>query len=237
MPRACYREGRIVPVSEGSVTLETDVGPPPATAESIAAELRQLMAKGALPPGIHLRQEELAARFNVSRSPVREALGLLVAEGSVRRDRNRGFFISSLDSREMEQLYLLRRLIETEVLRTIRWPELKELERLDHLLGEVIQSADAEDYSQYAIHHRALHFAVFDLSAQHVFVKTAKDLWDSTDRYRALIVPELRDVGNDENKMLDALRSQDRNRLLDHFEKSRLQIEAMLRRTLARRGL
>ena len=208
-----------------------------ASGESIAGELRRLMAQGALPPGIHLRQDELAAQFNVSRSPIREALKLLVAEGSVRHDRNRGYFIASMDAREMEQLYLLRRLVETELLRTLRWPDAQELNHLNELLGRVVDAADAEDYPQYAIEHRALHFSVFDLSDQNIFVKHAKDLWDLTDRYRALIVPELKNVGDDENEMLEALRSQDREILLSHFEKSRLTIEAMLRKVLARRGL
>ena len=219
------------------MSLDADVTSTKATGESIATELRRLMAQGSLPPGIHLRQDDLATQFNVSRSPIREALKLLVAEGSVRHDRNRGYFIASLDSREMEQLYLLRRLIETEVLRTLSWPDVRELDALGELLGKVVEAAEAEDYPRYAIEHRALHFSVFDLSDQHIFVRHAKDLWDLTDRYRALIVPELKNVGDDENEMLEALRSQDREILLSHFEKSRLTIEAMLRKVLARRGL
>jgi DNA-binding GntR family transcriptional regulator len=219
------------------LSLDVDITSTKASTESIAGELRRLMAQGALPPGIHLRQDELAAQFNVSRSPVREALKLLVAEGSVRHDRNRGYFIASLDSREMEQLYLLRRLVETEVLRTLRWPNTQELNHLKELLVRVVNAAETEDYPRYSIDHRALHFSVFDLSDQHIFVKHAKDLWDLTDRYRALIVPELKNVGDDENEMLEALQSQAREILLTHFENSRLTIEATLRKVLARRGL
>jgi len=208
-----------------------------ASGDMIAAKLRKLMAQGALPPGIHLRQEELAVRFNVSRSPIREALKLLVAEGSVEHDHNRGYFIASLDSSEMEQLYLLRRLVETEVLRTIRWPTAEELEHLQIALRRVVDSAQVEDYAQYAIEHRALHFAVFELSAKSVFVKQAKDLWDLTDRYRAILVPELSEVGDDEGEMLGALSRQDREGLLAHFEKSRSTVESMLRRILTHRGL
>jgi DNA-binding GntR family transcriptional regulator len=199
--------------------------------------LRKLMAQGALPPGIHLRQEELAARFKVSRSPIREALKLLVAEGSVTHDHNRGYFIASLDSSEMEQLYLLRRLIETEVLRTIRWPTPEELDHLAGLLKRVVDAARAEDFAQYAVEHRAIHFAVFDLSTKWVFIKQAKELWGLTDRYRALVVPELSDVGDDEGEMLTALGEKDRDGLLAHFERSRSTIETMLRRILAHRGL
>src|SRR5690606_6326736 len=78
----------------------------------IAHEIRELINRGVLSPGVHLGQTELAERFETSRAPVREALKLLATEGTLTHDKNRGFFVSPLSSDEVQQLYRLRELVE-----------------------------------------------------------------------------------------------------------------------------
>ena len=59
-------------------------------AEQIANALRQEIVIGQLPAGTRLRQVEIAQRFGVSTTPVREAFGLLQSEGLVQIDTHRG---------------------------------------------------------------------------------------------------------------------------------------------------
>src|SRR5260370_5917823 len=56
----------------------------------IAALLRELIISGELKPGVQLRQRDLAERFGVSVTPVREALRWLESEGLVRYDAHKG---------------------------------------------------------------------------------------------------------------------------------------------------
>ena len=74
----------------------------------IADELRSMIARGTLSPGMRLGQTELATQFNASRVPVREALKLLSSEGIVEHDPNRGFFVTRLSRDEAEQLFRQR---------------------------------------------------------------------------------------------------------------------------------
>jgi DNA-binding GntR family transcriptional regulator len=74
--------------------------------------LREAILTSKLPPGQVLRQEELAARFNSSRVPLREALSRLEAEGLVVLRPRRGFAVISLDSSELLELLQLRVVIE-----------------------------------------------------------------------------------------------------------------------------
>lgn len=67
--------------------------PKAALAERIAAAILAHARNADLPAGAHLAEQELADRFRVSRSPVREALVLLEAEGVVERRRHRGSFL------------------------------------------------------------------------------------------------------------------------------------------------
>lgn len=87
------------------------------TAEWIAAELRQEIARGVLKAGQPLPQEEIAARFGVSKIPAREALLQLRAEGLVTFYPNRGAVVSQLSAEEVEEIYAMRIALETLALR------------------------------------------------------------------------------------------------------------------------
>jgi DNA-binding GntR family transcriptional regulator len=78
----------------------------------IRAWLHSSIISGAFAPGHVLRQEELAARFNTSRVPLRDALQHLQAEGLVMLRPRRGYAVTSLQTTELVELMQLRMLIE-----------------------------------------------------------------------------------------------------------------------------
>lgn len=82
------------------------------TAALIAAQLRTAIMTGALPPGTQLGEAELAARFEVSRGPLREAMQRLVQEGLLRSERHRGLFVIDLEPADVYDIYLARNAIE-----------------------------------------------------------------------------------------------------------------------------
>ena len=67
---------------------------------------------GEMPPGMRLVEADLAARFGVSRTPVREALNRLESQGLVTRDPKRGMVVSTLDYDQLGELYALRGVTE-----------------------------------------------------------------------------------------------------------------------------
>lgn len=80
-------------------------------------KLRDAILNGAFQPGQMLRQDEVAAKLGVSRSPLREALPRLVADGIVVLHPYRGYAVASLDPKEITEVFDLRRLLETELAR------------------------------------------------------------------------------------------------------------------------
>src|SRR3982751_5607720 len=84
--------------------------------ETIAAALRADILAGSTKPGTLLRQEDLAARFAMSRIPVRDALRLLEAEGLVTIATNRGAQVARLSRSEVSEIYHLRDLLECDCL-------------------------------------------------------------------------------------------------------------------------
>ena len=78
--------------------------------------LRDQILSGALRPGTELLQSDLAARFGVSRIPVRDALQGLAAERLVRVIPNKGAQVIALTREELSEIYDLRLLLETDLI-------------------------------------------------------------------------------------------------------------------------
>lgn len=90
------------------------------TPELIAGRLREAIVRGRLTAGQQLGEASLAAQFEVSRGPLREAMQRLVAEGLLRSERHRGIFVIELTDDDVRDVYRARKAIEraavTEVL-------------------------------------------------------------------------------------------------------------------------
>ncbi|NMJ41452.1 GntR family transcriptional regulator [Roseomonas sp. JC162] len=74
--------------------------------------LRRRLADGTYPAGSRLREEELAAQLGVSRTPIREALRRLDAEGWLRVVPNQGAFAAEWSRQDIEEIFDLRALLE-----------------------------------------------------------------------------------------------------------------------------
>jgi DNA-binding GntR family transcriptional regulator len=86
---------------------------PARNAGGVATELiRHAIAEGRLQPGERLKEKELAEMLGISRTPVREALLLLQAEGLVDAMPNRGATVKAYTEAELADLYELRALLE-----------------------------------------------------------------------------------------------------------------------------
>lgn len=206
----------------------------------IADQLRELIARGTLPPGLQLRQMELAERFDASRVPIREALKLLSGEGMVDHDPNRGFFVAPLSVDEARQLYRIRHLLEAELLGSVRWPTKDHLSSLREGLQELEAALKEQDAAQWLARHRAFYKAIFDLSSEKVLVEEVLRLIRLTDRYRALAayaLPTKQRKASQERHLLTALTKRDRKRLLAVFEQDRTLIETGIQEVLSARGL
>jgi DNA-binding GntR family transcriptional regulator len=81
-------------------------------ADDIFYALEEAIVRGAVPPGSLLRQERLAADFDVSRTPIREALRRLEAIGLVSLVENRGARVRSLSADDVREAFLVRAELE-----------------------------------------------------------------------------------------------------------------------------
>lgn len=92
---------------------------PVSTVDRVVEELRRALFDGELDPGTPLREVALAESLGVARSTVREALGMLVAEGLADRVPNKGTAVHELGTEEIHDVCQARSVLETAGVR--RW--------------------------------------------------------------------------------------------------------------------
>ena len=100
-------------------------------------QLRAAIVENRYPPGQRLVEQRVAAELGLSRTPVREALRMLEAEGLVVSERNRGAMVRPLSATEVVDLYGLRIRLESYAV------EVATARASEAQLGELMEAADA----------------------------------------------------------------------------------------------
>lgn len=196
---------------------------PNATARATNA-VRDMIMRGRLMPGQQLRQELLAEKLKLSRSPLREALRTLETEGFVRYVVNHGYFVAKFNAFELEQIYLLRRLLETELLKTMRRPTDVDIATLRAHNDEVEAGVKAGSIAQMLRANRQFHFTLLGMSPLTMVFREVERLWYLSEPYRAgyLWLPETRSrIVTEHNAIIDAVTAHDLDRLVSAAEQHR----------------
>jgi DNA-binding GntR family transcriptional regulator len=118
--------------------------------EELAEILQAEIIHGRLTPESRLTEEEIALRYGVSRSPVREALRNLEADGLVVRAARRGIWVAPLSLRDLDEIYSCR--ISLEALaaeQAAKSPNMQIKERLLQLLPAMRRAAEAGDVEEF----------------------------------------------------------------------------------------
>ena len=116
----------------------------------VQLELERRILEGELMPGDKLTEEAVAARFNVSRGPVREAFRALESAGLVRTEKNRGVFVRDLPVEEAMEIFDLRAAMDELVGRRLAGSmtpaDLKEARALVEQMEHAVKAKDAHRY-------------------------------------------------------------------------------------------
>ena len=80
--------------------------------DEVAAQLRERIFDGELLPGSFLDEARLAEQMRISRTPLREALKVLTAEGLVRHEPRRGCFVNQVTAKDLDEIFPVIALLE-----------------------------------------------------------------------------------------------------------------------------
>lgn len=156
----------------------TEPNLPKTKKEQIADLLRDTILSGELAPGDRLLQDQLAERFDVSSTPIREAIQQLVAEGVLSHSPYRGVQVAEVTMDDMHEIYLIRSVLE-ELATREAVPNLRitDVRRLHALQADIRQAVKAGDIPTLRKHNYEFHWLIYNTPGKPYLAQMIRNLW------------------------------------------------------------
>jgi len=140
--------------------------------------LRELITDRQLSPGTPLRQRDLAEQFDVSYTPVREALRRLEAEGLVARDVHRGATVAGTEPEELAENYRILAALEA-LAGTLAVPKISDgdIAEVEDLYQQVAACDPGDE--RLAELNRRFHFRIYECARSPMLLLLMRLLWRS----------------------------------------------------------
>ncbi|HXD08123.1 MAG TPA: GntR family transcriptional regulator [Burkholderiaceae bacterium] len=178
--------------------------------ERLREAIEEEIATGRLLPGSHLDESELAARFGVSRTPIREALSLLAGEGLVETRARRGTVVTQVTPQRLLEMFEVMAELEAMCARlAARRMTDVELGALERAHDECRRAAEARDSDAYFYANEHFHRAIYDASRNAYLSEQAHALQRKLRPYRRLqlrVRNRVQRSFEEHQRILDALR-------------------------------
>jgi DNA-binding GntR family transcriptional regulator len=187
-----------------------------ALAVEISNHLRQMIFEGALEPGEKVREKLLTEQFGVSRTPLREALKVLAAEGLLELIPNRGAVITRQRADELDEVFSVLAVLEGlagEL--AAEAASDKELARISKMTRELRQSYEDADRPTYFRINQAIHRAILEAASNDTLTRSHELLAYRAQRarYQANLTAERWRVAVEEHEAIaEALEARDAER-------------------------
>lgn len=152
--------------------------------EAAAAEIRERILDGTYSPGMHLRQDVLAAELGMSRIPIREALLLLESEGLLNILPHRGAVVVKLSAEEIEELFNMRLLLEPFLfLRSAPRLTSADFSKLTKILSEYSAAIEEVNVNTWNDLNTEFHMTIYKYASSPRIVATVRNLLAECDRH------------------------------------------------------
>ena len=137
----------------------------PAFYEQVAELLRGRIYAHELAPGAWIDEQSLADEFGISRTPLREALKVLAAEGLVELRPRRGCYVAELSERDLDEIFPVLALLEGRVAEeATRRLASADIARLEAIHADLERHAAAHDADRFFEANQAFHSALQELA-------------------------------------------------------------------------
>jgi DNA-binding GntR family transcriptional regulator len=184
--------------------------------EKILETIREAILKGSLKPGEKVAEPELAERFGISRTPIREAFRQLESEGYLTVIPRKGAVVTSLSERDVEEFYAIKSILEGYAARIaaeqLTARDIERLEGINNRLEQLARDGDVKTF--FRVHNEFLELFIraagneklFDLIS-HLMMKFNRP------RMASLALPGRMEISVQEHhKIIEAFKSHDGER-------------------------
>jgi DNA-binding GntR family transcriptional regulator len=190
---------------------------PRTATDYVSDSLRRSILNGDLVGGTRLSLAEIASTFDVSTTPVREALRELSFEGLVRIDSYRGGVVTAVTQAEVEEIVRIRSVLEPMAAReAVEGMTPKILVEAQEILDEM---AASDSWDVWVQGNRAFHRKLYEASSSRRLVELIKSLQDTQVVFVSATLrksPMLKETATrDHNEMIASIRAGDADRLIE----------------------
>lgn len=145
-------------------------------ADATYDRIRNMILTGELKAGLAIQENGLAKKLNVSRTPVREAIGRLVTEGLVTRYAGQTPTVQTVSLTDYIEILHMRRILESEAAALVAKSDDKErLEPIAQRNREMIAAGELAT-DEYVALDEELHLTIAELSGSRLLAQNIKDL-------------------------------------------------------------
>jgi DNA-binding GntR family transcriptional regulator len=181
--------------------------------EKILETIRDAILKGSLKPGERVSEPDLAERFGISRTPIREAFRQLESEGYLQVIPRKGAVVASLTERDVEEFYAIKIILEGFAARmAAEQLSDKDIERLETINERLQKLADEGDVKNFFKVHDEFHEVFIKASGNEKLLELINQLVMKFKRLRlaSLSQPGRMDISVKEHEQLiDAFKKHD----------------------------
>lgn len=173
--------------------------------KELCASIRMEIVSKNFPPGMKLSEQLLCSRWNVSRTPIREALRHLESEGFISSSRHKGFVVTSISMHDVEQIYTILMSLDSLAGR-LATPALandpEKLRTLGTLCNEMDELCGQRDIEGYMKKNLEFHSIIFRSSENGWVINILENLHSHTNRFilNALYIPRRIDKSVQEHR-------------------------------------
>lgn len=177
--------------------------------ERIRETLAAAIVSGELAPGAMVTVPVLAADFEVSATPVREAMLDLEQRGFVQSVANKGFRVTEVSQKDLQEIIEIRTLLEAPIMAALsKTITAEEVSKWRHLADLISEHADAGNLTEFLEADREFHLGLIGLHGNRRLVSMVKELRSQTRMVglaKMTNTPELSKSGREHHEMLDLI--------------------------------
>lgn len=196
--------------------------------EKVYDILKQLIIDGNIIPGERIIETEYCQKFQISRTPIREALRMLELEGLVESQSTGGVIVKKISKEEIEEVYKIRIALEALVLEEIiQKAVVSDITKIEKILKDTKKALEADDTETIYNLFSSFNSILYDIAKLPKVAEMINNINFYLKRFRKLSIENherKKDAFDDHVKILEAIKNKDLKTALEanksHLKKS-----------------
>ncbi len=186
--------------------------------EQVYDILKERILSGYYPGGTHLSEQQICTELNISRSPVREAIRLLEADGLLAGEANKGVTVRVFTEQDVRNMYQVEDLVQNGSIRFgFKKLDQKQKDWFRNIRQEFIEAFEAEDFKKYLQVSTRFHEKIAELSRNELIMQFYQRNSTLCRRFRSIALQQpkrLESSHNEHLRMIESILSGDQEDLL-----------------------